>query len=271
MSTEPSEPLSNLEAVRHFIAAQSRVLDPASRYISELVAIVDRARDVGDLEALLEDGSRGQYWAGPDTFRAMSLADKLRVNLVTNETSLMRFDAAEFAFLRSTVVPALARRGRARVWSAPCSHGEEPVSLAIELIEAGVTEFAVDGCDVQAACIETARSGTIPLSGLPRLVKGLVDPSVMAHLRFAVGDLLAEGEASPWVAAAADPYDLVVCRNFLGYFTGEVVAWLLARLARAVAPGGFLLLDGFILGKHPERFEGFPLARCEGLPFFSRG
>jgi 2-polyprenyl-3-methyl-5-hydroxy-6-metoxy-1,4-benzoquinol methylase len=256
--------LSDLNAVRSFIRQESGVLDKDSRYVAELLYVVDRAKDVADLERLLAKESRGAYWAGPGTFGRMTIEEKIRANLITNETTLMRFDGPEIDFLRKEVVPFLRDRlVPARVLSVPCSHGEEAVSLAIECLEGGCSDFVIDGIDIQPACIETARSGIIPLSGLPKYVQGYVDPAVMTHLRFRTGDAFKD--------PLGGPYDLIVCRNFLGYFRPRTVAVILKRLASAMAPRSYLLLDRFILGKHPEIFRDFDLV-CHGeLPVFGKG
>src|SRR5262249_47192412 len=106
-----------------------------------------------DLERRLNAGSRGRLHAGDTTWARMSLTEKLEVNLVTNETELMRFERAEMAHLHQRVLPWL-RTTAARVASVPCSHGNESVSLAIEMLEAGLSDFQVAGFDIQRACIE---------------------------------------------------------------------------------------------------------------------
>ena len=55
--------------------------------------------------------------------------------IATNHTSFFR-EPQHFEFLRSTVVPALARTAPMRIWSAACSSGEEPVTIAITLLDA---------------------------------------------------------------------------------------------------------------------------------------
>jgi hypothetical protein len=251
--------MTTLDQVRAFIAARAEVLDPRSRYIPELLAYVDAARDVGDLERRLDAGCRGRLHAGDDSWSRMTLAEKLQVNLVTNETELMRFERAEMAHLHARVLPWL-KETAARVVSLPCSHGNEPVSLAIEMLEAGIARFHVSGFDVQRACVETARSGRIPVAGLPRWVTAHVDPMVMEHLSFELLDAL----AAPSVPGA--PYDLVVCRNFLGYFRPEIGRALVDKLLAALARPGCLFADAFITRKHPELFSG--LRRDGELPFF---
>ncbi|HTM67839.1 MAG TPA: CheR family methyltransferase [Candidatus Binatia bacterium] len=262
--------MKTIDDVRRFIAAETRRLDPNSRYIAELLAIVDRSADAADLEARLDRGSRGAYWAGDATFGAMSLEEKIRANLVTNETCLMRFDEPELAYLRETVLPDLKTRNGARILSLPCSHGEEAVSLAIECLEAGLDEFIVHGKDVQPSCIEAAKRGRFPFQGLPKYVTCEVSPAVMSRLSFSVADVFAGADA------IGSDYDLIVCRNFLGYFAPQVIAEIGRKLANALRfdADAYLLVDPFVLRKHPEAFSDLPLQRVRdervrGLPFFT--
>ena len=249
--------LETLDQVRGFIRERSAPLDPRSRYLPELSAYVDAAADLRDLERRLDAGCRGRLHAGDASWAHMSLEAKLAANLITNETELMRFERAEMAHLEERVLPWLAKTP-GRVASIPCSHGNEPVSLAIEMLEAGIERFLVNGFDVQPACIETARTGRIPVAGLPRFVTAHVEPVVMEHLSFAVLDVIAD--------AIPGRYDLVVCRNFLGYFRPEVGRAVLAKLVGALERPGCLLVDAFITRKHPELFDG--LRRDGDLPFF---
>src|SRR5262245_22579969 len=124
--------MQTLDEVRAFIRERAAPLDPLSRYVPELLAIVAAASDVNDLERRLDAGCRGRLHAGDGSWARMSLAEKLAVNLVTNETELMRFERAEMAHLHDKVLPWL-RTTEARVASIPCSHGNESVSLAIEM------------------------------------------------------------------------------------------------------------------------------------------
>src|SRR5262245_31017709 len=121
--------------------------------------------------------------------------------------------------------------------SFPCSHGNESVSLAIEMLEAGIPAFTVAGFDIQRACVETARTGSIPVAGLPRHVTAHVDAVVMAHLSFNELDVLTQ--------PIPGRYDLVVCRNFLGYFRPEVGAAVIDKLLGALARPGCFLVDAF--------------------------
>jgi chemotaxis methyl-accepting protein methylase len=85
-----------------------------------------------------------------------------------------------------------------------------------------------------------------------------VDAAVMAHLSFAVLDVLTQ--------PIPGRYDLVVCRNFLGYFRPEVGAAVIDKLLSSLARPGCLCVDAFITRKHPALFAH--LRRDGELPFF---
>jgi 2-polyprenyl-3-methyl-5-hydroxy-6-metoxy-1,4-benzoquinol methylase len=249
--------MRTLDEARAFIAERAKPLDPGSRYLPELLAYFDGAGDVAELERRLDAGCRGRLHAGDDSWSRMSLEEKLAVNLVTNETELMRFEGREIAHLHEKILPWLVRT-EARVASIPCSHGNESVSLAIEMLEAGIRSFTVAGFDIQRACVEIAQTGRIPVAGLPRYVTAHVEPVVMEHLSFAVLDVLHD--------AIPGRYDFVVCRNFLGYFVPEICAAVIDKLVSALARPGCLLVDSFITRKHPQLFTG--LQRDGELPCF---
>src|SRR4029079_16109576 len=102
--------MKTLDEIRAFIAHEATRLDPGSRYVRQLTAIVDVSLTVQDFAKRLHAGSRGKHWAGEAVFAAMSLPDKIRANLVTCETSLMRHEAPELELLRNTVLPSLSQR-----------------------------------------------------------------------------------------------------------------------------------------------------------------
>jgi len=264
-------PDSSLTEVRAFIAQVAADLDPQSRYISELLAIVTAARDTRDLmERLLAD-CRGARHAGRAVFEAMSVEDRLRCNLVTNETVLFRFSEGEWEVLLRLVTRP--RAAPVRVLSAPCSHGEEAFSIAAACLKAGV-RFSIEARDIQQACVEAARTGRLTM-GFPDeylSTPAVVAAPVLAHIDFGLGDLLVAPGAPSGVAAG--PWDLVVCRNFLGYFVEGVATRIAMGLGDRVSPGGALFVDSFCLSKFPGlelALAGRGLRRSAGSPVFLRG
>jgi len=254
----------DLPAARAFVLERAALLDPHSRYVAELLSALDASASVADLERRLLAGCRGQRHAGPEVFARMTLAEKLLANLITAETTLFRFTEGELEALDREILPRL--RGRtARVLIVPCSHGEEAFTMASFLLKSGV-DFEIHAFDLQPALIAEARTGELTF-GFPReylAQPGRVSAEVLSRIRFEVGDafdlplpapLEGEGRRASHASARSEglpvphQFDVVLCRNFLGYFVPEKVLELTGKLAARVAPGGVLFLDSFCLLK----------------------
>ena len=245
--------MKTLDEVRALVAEIASTLDPASRYVPELLAQVDASSDVDDLVRRMTEDSRGARHAGREVFARMTIEQQVRCQLVTNETVLFRFSEGEWNVLVHRLLPRVAARvaednGEAapcRILSAPCSHGEEPFSLAAACLQFGIP-FRIDALDIQPACIEEARTGRLTM-GFPAAfleIPAIVGAAVRDRVDFQVGDLL---EPLP----GNEDWDLVVCRNFLGYFHEKIAVDTAARLAVRVRRGGALFLDSFCLEKFP--------------------
>jgi chemotaxis protein methyltransferase WspC len=165
-------------------------------------------------------------------------------------------DEAPFRFLQELAVdPAAPWSGRRlRILSCPCSRGEEPYSIVISLLAAGVVpeQLAVTAADVSGTALAAARHGVygagafrgawaeelrrrylLPVPG----GRYEVPPSVRAAVSFFRGNLV-----DPDFAAGAAPYDMVFCRNLLIYLTAGARQQAWATLDRLLAPGGWLFV-----------------------------
>lgn len=192
------------------------------------------------------------------------------VNCVTtNKTSFFR-EPHHFEFLAREVFRGA--RGRLSLWSAGCSTGEEPYSLAIlarEIYGATALErVAILGSDIDTTVLEAARAGIYDgtrLEDVPRALRGRhfvrpdrnenpgrvrVHPDTAALVRFQQVNL------------AADPlpvsgrFDVILCRNVLIYLATEVRDRLIEQFATRLIPGGHLVLGhAEIVNGHPELFE----------------
>jgi len=173
--------------------------------------------------------------------------------LTTNETSWFR-DAQPFATLTEHVVPELlAGRlggGPLRIWSAACSTGQEPYSIAMtlaDLVPGG--RLKIHATDLNQQVLARARAGRYSQlevnRGLPvtMLVKHFarigVDWEVAAPLRAAV--TFAQHNLLD-VPPMGGPFDVVFLRNVLIYFDLATKRDVLRRVQRVVRPGGYLLL-----------------------------
>ncbi|HEX5751312.1 MAG TPA: protein-glutamate O-methyltransferase [Archangium sp.] len=198
--------------------------------------------------------------------------------ICTNETHFFR-EPAHFDFLTRRVFPEWkeqAVRGRRtrsiRVWSAACSTGEEPYSLAMVLLTnfppGSGWDVEVLATDLSTRALERARAGLWPIEKSQEIppehlrafmLKGVrsqegrmqVGPLLRSVVRFERLNLHAEHY--PGVGS----FDLLFCRNVLIYFDPASKAGVLRRLMGHLSPQGYLFLG------HSESLAGSPVqARC---------
>ncbi len=178
--------------------------------------------------------------------------DQLVESLVVGETFFFRELAQLELLVDDVLVPAVQAGRRPRVWSAACSTGEEPLTLAMLLADRGVLGgVELVASDVSARSLSRAREGRhgvralrppVPEALASRwLVQEPLEVRSAAALRAAVDfrrvNLLDEG-----AVAALGTFDAVLCRNVLIYFADPTARRVLASLAAALAPGGVLLV-----------------------------
>jgi len=183
--------------------------------------------------------------------------ERLIRSLTVNVTKFFR-NWETYAAIENKVVPALFDNGDddMRVWSAGCSSGEEPYSIAILMHKHAAEtksmerlgQAAIVGTDIDTDCLaeaDRAVYGETALAETPpelrrqyfEQVAGLnaVPPAVRNLVRFECADLLTD--APPFASA-----HLIVCRNVIIYFEREAQDALFETFHRALAPGGFLVL-----------------------------
>jgi chemotaxis protein methyltransferase CheR len=180
----------------------------------------------------------------------------LAAEMTIPETYFFRH-AAQFRALSRRALPdrVAARHGerRLRLLSAGCASGEEAYSLAIaagDVVPPG-WDVAVRGVDVNAAMLERARRGCYTAWALRETTPEMerrwftwrgrdceLDASIRAAVRFDARNLIEE-DAELW---APGSYDIVFLRNVLMYFDRDQARAVIARVAQALRPGGFLFL-----------------------------
>jgi chemotaxis protein methyltransferase CheR len=183
--------------------------------------------------------------------------------LCTNETHFFR-EPRQFAFLAERAIPvwreelrAGTRPPRIRVWSAACSTGEEPYSLAMALLDrfpAGTGwEIEILASDISTRTLAKARQATWPIAKraeIPRhylkrfMLRGTrseegrmcAGPEIRGIVRFEAVNLVDER------LVAGTAFDAIFCRNVLIYFDAETKARVVDRLLEHLLPGGLLFL-----------------------------
>jgi chemotaxis protein methyltransferase CheR len=178
--------------------------------------------------------------------------------MTTNESSFFR-DLKPFDQFRDFILPELmkARAGKRtlRIWSAACSSGQEPYSLAMMLSEqkeklAG-WQIEIVATDLSTEILEKAQTGLYTQfevqRGLPiqLLVKYFhqegerwrIDPAIGGMVRFRYLNLLED-------FTHLGHFDVVFLRNVLIYFDQSTKTLVLDRIARVLQPDGYLILGG---------------------------
>lgn len=190
--------------------------------------------------------------------------------ITTNVTKFFRephhFDA--LAELAPDLIARARAGGRVRIWSAGCSTGQEPYSIAATLLDRApdIAQFdlRILATDIDPQVIETARNGIYDARGLgpetpPMMRRFLQDmpdgqvsvsPKLGALIRFETLNLL---ETWPFTGL----FDIVFCRNVVIYFDADTRHALWRRFASRILPDGQMILG------HSERMD----PRLE--PFFT--
>jgi chemotaxis protein methyltransferase CheR len=203
-----------------------------------------------------------------DHIRGPAGADELGMMisaLTTNVSHFFREDH-HFAMLREKVLPGLIQKAksgqRVRIWSAGCSNGQEPYSIAMTLLEAGMppgADMRILATDIDPNVVAHAREGIYPDSmatGIPDDLrrkyfletthKGETAwqavPDLKAPIAFRVLNLLHD-----WPMHGS--FDAIFCRNVVIYFDAETQDRLWSRFAKILRPGGWLFLG------HSERIS----------------
>jgi len=175
-----------------------------------------------------------------------------------NETYFFREDY-QLACLTTDLLPArlagqLSRRP-VKLWSVPCSTGEEPYSLAIWLLEnfAGIDDHDIEitGSDIDSAALAAAAAGVFGARALQRLSPALISRyftqagedswRIIEDLRNSIA-LTRVNLVDRAGLSGHRGYDVVFCRNLLIYFDDASRRIAAENLYEALAPGGFLCL-----------------------------
>lgn len=199
--------------------------------------------------------------------------------LTVGETYFCR-NREQFSVLTEVVLPARLRVNRpVRVLSAGCASGEEPYTIAMALRESGIdpSAVAIRAVDVNPDALQKARRGRYTPWALRETPVALqrawfrsegrelvLDEDLRASVQFEQRNLVAD-DPDLW---APGSYDVVFCRNVIMYFAPETMKQVIARVARALRPGGYLFLG------HAETLRGlsseFHLHHTHGAFYYQR-
>jgi chemotaxis protein methyltransferase CheR len=211
-------------------------------------------------------GQYREYLEGDD-----SEIERFINSISTNHTKFFR-EAHHFTHLRASVAEIFAQQDqkkvprRLRVWSAGCSSGEEPYTIALvlrrEMPDMNRHDVRILATDIDTDILAKASRGEYPAEALDNIPDAFcryikppeesdgatveVAPEVRSLITFRPLNLM-----KTWPMKG--PFDAIFCRNVMIYFDAPTKSKLIERFVRLIKPGGWLYIghSESLLGSHP--------------------
>ncbi len=238
------------------------------------------------LESRLKEKLREKSLATPSEYYRLITTNKEEMkNLLDSvTTNLTRFfrNQPHFDALQNYVIPELIKlkkdtgRKRISIWSAGCSTGEEPYTIAMVLSKHLPPGFTgeVLASDLSLKCLMTAQSGFYTeqkVQGIPEVYLNAyfdkvpdgyqVKKTIMSMVKFDYHNLKHESKRTD--------FDVIFCRNVLIYFDEKAQKEVVDRFYRALNPQGFLFIG------HSESLFGmetqFQFLKTQWACFYKKG
>lgn len=200
--------------------------------------------------------------------------------VTTNKTDFFR-EPAHFDYLVRQALPELRRcgllgpGGKLKFWSAGCSTGEEPYTLAMVLAEVQAQTpgfgFEILATDISTRVLEVARRAVYPLERVEPVPATLrskyllknkdrnnplvrIAPELRSRVSFGQLNFMAE------TFGLREPLDVIFCRNVIIYFDKQTQERLMVKFCRHLKTGGFLFLG------HSESLHGYDVPLSQVAP-----
>jgi chemotaxis protein methyltransferase CheR len=187
--------------------------------------------------------------------------DVLAAHLTIGETYFWR-EPNTLAALHEQILPPLIHERRAttrhlKIWSAACSSGEEPYSIAI-LLDRLIPDMAswnitIQATDINREVLSKAKTGVYgqwSFRGTPTVIKeryfrqvggrSEIVPEIRQMVKFAYLNLAQDMAAT---AASAPNYDIILCRNVLIYMGGTRVQQVISHMSECLNPEGWFVVS----------------------------
>jgi chemotaxis protein methyltransferase CheR len=183
--------------------------------------------------------------------------------ITTNETRFFR-EPRQFDVLAQNVIPRWRlqaegglRPHRLRIWSAGCSSGEEPYSIAMVLARDLPAEHGWDtrilATDISTCVLEKAGKGIYPIAKSAELPKELLRSFMLRGLANREGEVKVKVEIQQMIdfrrmnldedtGVSEGPFDAIFCRNVLIYFDSASKRRAVKKIIRHLVPNGFLFV-----------------------------
>ncbi|MBZ5526932.1 MAG: protein-glutamate O-methyltransferase CheR [Acidobacteriia bacterium] len=270
------------ENERRTAEVTERDLSEVRKLIEERTGILfDQSRERFFSTRVREHAREKGFASGAELLKAMLRAnteyEAMLEKLLTQETSFFRYPAV-YQALEKRILPELQIKKfwnnprTLRIWSAGCSTGEEPYSIAITLLDtlslADAWNIEILATDVGRQALKIAEAATYSAqrtlsvseaqfaSYFTKVNEGQqVKPRIRKMITFAQMNLAQ--------AVYMGRMDLIFCMNVLIYFSEEKRNALIQRFYDTLEPGGYLLLGhSESLSKVPVKFQAIVLNEC---------
>ncbi len=181
--------------------------------------------------------------------------------LTTNETHFFR-EPRHFELLRDELARGSGRgRSGVQVWSAACSTGEEPYSLAMTLAEVlGNRPWSVFASDLSARVLDDAKTAIYGAQRASEVPRALADKYLLEGIDEYAGQWRVDGALRQRVSfqqinlmqplPPLEPFDYVFLRNVLIYFDNAAKQRIVEAISKTIRPGGLLFIG------HSETLSG---------------
>lgn len=180
-------------------------------------------------------------------------------SVTTNLTSFFR-EPHHFEFLKKTVLPRLHDKNqmsrKIRIWSAGCSTGKEPYSIAIAIKESGIDfsgwDVKILATDIDTNVLATGKAGIYPEEGRDGLSNNQLKQWFLKGKGASEGQIKATRQLQELISfkqlnlmdhwPTKGQFDVIFCRNVVIYFNKETQKVLFKRIAEKIESGSHLIL-----------------------------
>lgn len=184
------------------------------------------------------------------------------IDKVTINVSEFFRNPEQFDILRNKVIPRLIDKfGSIKIWSAGCSYGNEPYSVAMILDELKIKNFTLLATDIDELALQRAREGIYKAEEL----KGLSQERISKYFmkvdvdKYKIVDNIRLSVKFSRLDLLRDSYPrgmhLILCRNVIIYFTQEAKELVFKNISESLIVGGVLFLGNTERIFNPERFK----------------
>ena len=260
-------------------SGDEQTLDSLKEYIQARTGLHLYAKDAAKFAQVISERMKTHSHSTPFAYLQYLMGDPeaewntLKIALTSSESSFFR-DKGQIELLRDRILPELIaskqEEREIRLWSAGCSTGEEPYTLAMllnQLIPRQQTwRISIIGSDINEQSLHRASEGVYSrwtLRGVDEAMlrshfsqsknNWLLSAKIRSMVQFKKLDLLEDH--LPDREAGLHDMDLIVCRNLFIYYDSKQIATMVDKLRRCLGP------DGYLLTGHAE----IPVGQLKGL------